>query len=115
MSTALGFSNHLLLGLACFKLIAHFLEARSESFDLLLLLRYDRSLFFHFTMLFEKLVEQHRVHRFVANAVRLAVSITRDQTRIYFFYFFGHEPKLRNPFRIDFAVVTKGNGVKRED
>ena len=66
-------------GLRCrfarFKLVAHFLKARSESFNLLLLFGYDRSLFLHFAMFLEKLIEQHRVHCFVAHAVNLSVSI----------------------------------------
>src|SRR5262249_5182645 len=39
-------------GFAHFKLCAHFLESRSESFNLLLLFGYDRSLFLHFAVLF---------------------------------------------------------------
>ena len=61
-----------------FKLRAHFLQAGSEHFDLLLLLRklalkvllllrHSRSQFLDLAALFEELVEQHRVDRIVAH------------------------------------------------
>ena len=40
-------------------------------------------------MLFEKLIEQHRVHRVVTHRVNLALLILHDQIRIYFRYFLG--------------------------
>ena len=56
-------------------MVAHFLDSRSKSFNLLLLLR-DRRLeggdcallFCDVPVLFQELVEQHRVHRFVPGA-----------------------------------------------
>ncbi len=44
-------------GFAQLKLVAHLLEARSESFNLLLLLGYCRSLFLYRAVLFEELVQ----------------------------------------------------------
>src|SRR5437867_12700578 len=40
-------------------------------------------LFLHGRVLFEKLVEQHGVHRLVAHAVRLALAIARHQVRVH--------------------------------
>jgi hypothetical protein len=54
-----------------FKLGAHFLETRSESFNLLLLLGYGRLLLLDLPVLFEELVEQHRVDRVVAHGMTL--------------------------------------------
>jgi hypothetical protein len=53
---------------ARFNLCAHFLQARSKRFNSLLLARNARLQFLDFAMLFEKLVEQHCVHRIVTNA-----------------------------------------------
>ena len=39
-------------------------------------------------MLFEKLVEQHRVHRFVAHAYHLPIFIAHYEIRIHFLYLF---------------------------
>jgi hypothetical protein len=44
---------------AQFNLRPHFLQSRGKRFNLLLLLCYDRSLFFHFPVFFEEFVEQH--------------------------------------------------------
>ena len=59
---------------------AHFLQSRSKGVNLLLLTCNSRlevfALLFDFAVLFEKLVEQHRIHRFVANGVNLAALIT---------------------------------------
>ena len=40
-------------------------------------------------MLFEELVEQHRVHRVVAHGVDLAVLVAHHQVRIYLGHFLG--------------------------
>jgi hypothetical protein len=65
-------------GLAHFKLVAHFLEACCECFNLLLLFGYDRSLLLHLAVLFENLVEQHCVYRVVAHDVDLAVLVAHN-------------------------------------
>ena len=68
---------------------AHLLQAGSKRFNLLLLLRDSRFLFgsgrfylgdprvllLHFAMFLEELVEQHRVHRLVADSQNLAIFI----------------------------------------
>ena len=59
-------------------------------------------------MFFEKLVEQHRVHRFVANGVRLALLIASHQIGIYLFHLFGHQAELRNTaLGINFFLVAE--------
>jgi hypothetical protein len=69
--------DHLRRTFARFKRGAHFLEARSESFNLLLRFRYDRSLFFHFAVLFDELIEQHCIHRTVSTSP-LSSGVTRS-------------------------------------
>ena len=59
------------------KLVADFLQPCSERVNLLLLPRNYRSLLLHDLMFFEKLIEQHRVHRFVAHNVKLAFFVAR--------------------------------------
>ena len=96
---------------ARFKLGAHFLdlscllfELRSENLHLFLLQgdsRFQVSdtglLFLDFLVLFEELVEQHRVHRIVAHGVNLTVLVTNDQVGIYLRHFFGDQTILRCP------------------
>ena len=54
-------ANYLPRRFAQLKLVAHFLEAGSKSFNLLLLPGYRRFLFLDFAVLFEELVQKHRV------------------------------------------------------
>ena len=46
-------------------------------------------------MLFEELVEHHRVYRFVAHCVWLAIAIGDHQIRIHFRDLLGHQSELR--------------------
>ena len=55
-----------------------------------------RSLFLYLAVLFEELVEQHRVHFFVAHRERLALVVRDHKIGIHLFHFFGDEPKLRD-------------------
>jgi hypothetical protein len=52
--------------------------------------------FLNFSVLFEELIEQHRVHRVIAHSIRLALLVTGHKVGIYFFYVFSHEAKLRD-------------------
>ena len=47
------------------------------------------------SVLLEKLVEQHRVHRFVADRVRFALLVTSHQVWVDLCYFLSHEAELR--------------------
>src|SRR5215471_6249300 len=70
-------------GLAQFELGAHFPQAGSKRCNLFLQL-FNRALFFYKRfMLFEKLVEQHRVHLLVAHAVGLSFFIAHHKIRIH--------------------------------
>src|SRR6266446_612647 len=66
-------------------------------------------------MLFEKLVQQHRVHRLVAHGVRLSVSVASDQIRIYLRHLLGHESELRDARRVELVLVAKGHRFERQD
>src|SRR5437899_2845512 len=63
-------------------------------------------------MLFEKLIEQHCIHGFIANAVWFALLVPLDQCRVHLFHLFGNEAKLRDTFAVDFLLVTKGNWLQ---
>ena len=64
-------------------------------------------------MLFEELVEQHRVHGVVANGIDFTVLIAHHKVRIHFRYFFGDQTKLRRVGRI--ALVVKRHRFKCQD
>src|SRR4030095_13966283 len=97
--------------LAQFKLCAHFLELRLHLSDgpleILTLLRNRRLQFLYFAVFFEKFIEQHCVHCFVANGVNLALGVLDDQIGIHPFHVLGYEAKLRSPISIDFLLVTE--------
>jgi hypothetical protein len=64
-------------------------------------------------MFFEKLIEQHRVHSFVANGVNLSVLVAHHQVGVHLGYFLGDQTKLRRAACI--AVVMKRNRLEREN
>src|SRR5439155_17024904 len=87
--------DHLLCRLAEFNLITYFLDLRRLLFDscgkrcnLVLEL-------LHSAMLFEELIEQHRVHHFVVHALRLAFSIARHEIGVHLCHFLSNEAKGR--------------------
>src|SRR5206468_2249593 len=66
-------------------------------------------------MFLEELVEQHRVHLFVAHAVDFAVLVTDYQVGVYLFYVFGHQSELLCASRINFLLITKRDRLEREE
>src|SRR5215469_8811440 len=79
-----------------------FFDARNNRFhsftqplDCSLLFLYFACLFFDFLMLFEKFVEQHRIHRVISDSEKLTALVPHDQIRIYLCYFFGDQAELR--------------------
>jgi hypothetical protein len=68
----LTIGNGLRRGFAQFHLSAHFLDCHSKRFDLFLEARNSRSLLLHRVVLFEELVEQHRVDLLVADCQRVS-------------------------------------------
>src|SRR2546430_8190293 len=89
-------------------------ELRRQSFRSFLLLGDDFLLFrnpgvelcdahlllLNFTILFEEFVEQHRVHRLIADSARFTLLIARDQAGIYLLDLLGYQAKLRDALRI---------------
>ena len=55
-------------------------------------------------MLFEKLIEQHRVHRLVAHRVRFSFFVGQHQRWIHLCDFFGNQTKLRRAFGVRLVV-----------
>ena len=86
------------------------------SFDnrCLLLLQFT-SLLFYLLALLKKLIKQHRVYLFVADAVRFSFFIAHDQIWVYFFNFLSHQPKLLSGLRIDLLLVSKGNRFQPQE
>src|SRR2546423_15130012 len=66
-------------------------------------------------MLFEKLVEQHRVHRFVAHRVGLALFVASHQGWIDLFHVLSHKTELREAFGIKIVLVPEGHRLQGED
>src|SRR5262245_60430095 len=90
-------------GFTEFKLRGHFLDLRcvflehvSHGCVLLLLLRHSFLQRFHFAVLFQKLVEQHRVHRLIANAVNFSLSVTNYEIGVDLFHILSHKAELWN-------------------
>jgi len=100
--------NGLRCRLARFKLCAHFLQADSELFNLCLQC-------LHSAMLFQKFVEQHRVHGFVADAEDLALGIASNQVGIHLLHLLSHETKLRVTLGVKVVLVTKSHRPQSQD
>src|SRR5438477_213240 len=66
-------------------------------------------------MLFEEFIEQHRVHSFVADGVRLALLVARHQIRIYLFHVLGHRAEMRCTLGINFRFVAEGHRSQCQD
>src|SRR5438034_6927746 len=77
--------------------------------------RDGRFLFLVLAMLFEELIEQHRVHSFIADCVRLALFVTSHQIRVYLFHLLGDQAKLRNPIRVKLVLAAEGDRLQRPD
>ena len=69
----------------------------------------------HFAVLFEELVEQHRVHRFVAHGVRLALLVAGHQIGIHLFHVLSHEAELRDALGVKLVLVAEGHRFEREN
>src|ERR1044072_4081745 len=98
-------------------LVIHGLDFRVEIFQsrgkILLLLRDFRFELLDLLVLFEELIEQHRVHRVVANAVGLSEFIADDQVWINFRYFFGNQSELWSAIVV--ALVVERHRFERKD
>ena len=116
---------------AQFKLIADFLQPRSKRFNLLLLVR-DLCLelllllsdgrfllrrsglqVLNCTVLFEEFVEQHRIHRVVANRIDPAFIVGYHQVGVCLGHFLGNQTKLRRASAVTFVV--KRYRLERQD
>ena len=91
-----------LLFQVCSESANFFLLLRRRGMEVLLLLHQRglslgnrRFLFLHFAVLFEELVEQHRVDRVVAHGIDFAVFVAHHQVGIHLSHFLGNQTKLR--------------------
>jgi hypothetical protein len=62
-------------------------------------------------MLFEKFIEQHRVHRLVAHAVRFTFFIPHHEVTIDFFHVLGHQAKLRDAHGVQLRSAASPTAV----
>jgi hypothetical protein len=70
-------------------------------------------LFLDCSVLFEELVEQHRIHGVVAHGVDLALGVAHHQVRVHLGYLFGNQTELRRACCV--ALVVKRHWLERED
>jgi hypothetical protein len=66
-------------------------------------------------VLFEELVEQHRVHRFVPDGISLSVAIASDQIGVDLFHILSHKAELWSGIGINLFRVMEGNRLERQD
>ena len=64
---------------------------------------------------FAKFIEQHRVHRLIADRVHPMVCVTDHQVRGDFFHFLRHEPELRRAVRVYLGLVPEGDRAQGKD
>ena len=90
------------------QLFTYRLKAESDSLALFLLPRGVDFQLLNFLVLSKKLIEQHRVHRFVANGLEFAILIAFHQIRSRLSDFLSHKTKLseRNDFSRRFVPIT---------
>ena|SRR2546429_5135655 len=93
--------------LAASAALTRWILLRDRSVELFLLLRDRCFLLLDLAMLLEEFVQQHRVHRFVADGVRLAVVIARDQVRIHFLDLLGDEAELREAIGVELFLIKE--------
>jgi hypothetical protein len=67
-----------------------------------------RLLLLIFAMLFEELVEQHRVHRFITHTVRLSLLVADHQIGVHLFDLLAYEAELQYSIGIKFVFVVEG-------
>ncbi len=61
-------------------------------------------------MFFQKLIEQHRVHRIITYRIDLAVLVAHDEIRIHSGHFLGNQSKLRRAGVV--ALIMKRHGFE---
>src|SRR6266404_2587558 len=66
-------------------------------------------------MLFEELVQQHRVHRFVAYGVNLSLGVASHQIGVHLFHLLSDKTELWDALGIKLFLVAEGNRPERED
>ena len=61
----------------------------------------------HFLVLFEKLVEQHDIHRLVADGGDVTLRVMGHQIGIHLRYLLGHEAELRDTRLIELEACNE--------
>src|SRR6266536_1163850 len=101
-------SSHFLLLLRdrCFKFVTLFLGVLS-------LLRNRSFQYLHLLVLFEELVEQHRIHLVVEHAVGFSFFVAHHQLSIRLSHLLGDKAELRYAWRINLLFVMEGDWFER--
>ena len=77
--------------------------------DCSFLFLYFASLCLDLFVFFKELVEQHRIHRLIADTVRLALVVASDQIGIHLFHLLGHQAELRDALGVKLLLVAESH------
>ena len=99
--------------LGCINLRAHLLNLRGLFLQTGVDCLERRFQFLDLLVLFEELVEQHRIHCVVAYGVDLAISVAHHQIRVHVGYFLGNQTKLRRTTSV--ALVMERHRLERQE
>ena len=66
-------------------------------------------------MLFQELIEQHCVHRFLADDEWFAISIARYQVGVYFFYFLSNQTETDRTRGFNLRFITEAYRLEAVD
>jgi len=71
--------------------------------------------FLNFSVLFQKLVEQHRVYRFVPDGENFALGIACDQIGTDLLHVISYETELRSSLGVDLFLITERDRFQRQN
>ena len=66
-------------------------------------------------MLFQELIEQHHIHRFVTDGVDVALGVMGHQVRIHLRYLLSDEAELRDTQLVQLRLVMEGDGPQGQE
>ena len=66
-------------------------------------------------VLFDELVEQHRVHCVVAHGVNPSIDVPGHQVRVHLLHVLRDQAKLRRAFGVDLVLVMESHRLQREN
>src|SRR6266853_2760801 len=106
---------HLDLGAHLLDFRRLFFECCSESCHTLFQFPHFPLLLEESLMLFEKLVEQHRVHCFIADGVEVPLSVMGHQVGVHLRHLLGYQAELWDARLIQLGLVMEGDGTQGQE